>query len=234
MEIYSVHTPPLAQAAPLAALTSLTARTLYIPGGAPAGALCATLPSLLQLELKCSQVEAGLLQGHPCLPRLHLMMDYRALAKPWGQQVLCTMPQLQEVCVEGFVAGADGLLADLAACTGLRSIRVLWRAHGISIISAASIRALAGAASSGTLESIVLGREDEVKKLWGAQYRPGDRLALADALPLLQAPMPRLRELRVPVLRTGARRLEALARQLGRPLDVVRAQLVLDVEGAGA
>jgi hypothetical protein len=233
LEIDSMDTPPLAQAAPLAALTSLAAWSLRIPEGAPAGALSATLPSLLQLELK-RQVDAALLQGHPCLPRLHLMMDYRALAKPWGQQVLCTMPQLQEVCVEGFVAGADGLLADLAACTGLRSIRVLWRAHGISIISAAGIRALAGAASSSTLESIVLGREDEVKQQRVAKYSDEDRLALADALPLLQAPMPRLRELRVPVLSVGDGELGALARQLGRPLDVVRAQLGLDVEGAGA
>jgi hypothetical protein len=47
--------------------------------------------------------------------------------------------------------------------------------------------------------------------------------------------MPRLRELRVPVLRVGARALRALARQLGsRPLDVLRAQLGLDVEGAEA
>jgi hypothetical protein len=243
LEIDSMDTPPLAQAAPLAALTSLTANTLRIPEGAPAGALCATLPSLLQLELKCSQVEAGLLQGHPCLRRLHLMMEYNAHAKPWGQQVLCTMPQLREVCVEGFVAGADDLLVELAACTGLRSISVLWfepsllrfgsDAHVGAPVTAAGIRALAGAASSSTLESIVLGRVN-IKKQRAAKYSDEDRLALADALPLLQAPMPRLRELRVPVLRVGDGELGALARQLGRPLDVVRAQLVLDVEGAGA
>jgi hypothetical protein len=57
-------------------------------------------------------------------------------------------------------------------------------------------------------------------------------VALADALPLLQAPMPRLRELRVPVLQAGARELRALARQLGRLVGVVRAQLGLDVGGA--
>jgi hypothetical protein len=251
LETYSVDAPPLAQAAPLAALTSLVARTLRIPEGAAAGALCAVLPSLLQLDVRDSGVDAALLQGHPCLRRLHLVLGSLGglRAKPWQQQVLCTMPQLQEVWVEGDLSGADDLLADLAACTGLRSIAVLWyqpsrllfgRSPGSDEhvgppVTAAGIRALAGAASSGTLQSIVLGRVDEVKKQRGAKYSDEGRLALADALPLLQAPMPRLRELRVPVLRMGAGELGALARQLGRPLDVVRAQLGLDVEGgAGA
>jgi hypothetical protein len=100
-------------------------------------------------------------------------------------------------------------------------------------ISAAGVRALAGAASSGTLDNIVLGRVPEVK-MRGAQYSPGDRSALVNALLLLQAPMPRLRELRVPVLRVGATELQVLAQQLGRPLEVVRAQLGLDVEGVRA
>jgi hypothetical protein len=233
LEIDSMLTPPLAQAAPLAALTSLVARTLCIPAGAAAGWLCAVLPSLVQLELRGDdQVDVWLLQGHPSLRRLHLMMEYSFWAsEPWQPLLLCTMPQLREVWVEGYFSGGD-LLADLAACTGLRSIRVLWRAHGFCNISAAGIRALAGAASSGTLESIVLGRVDEV--WFGAQYSAADRLALADALPLLQARMPRLRELRVPVLRVGARRLGALAQQMGRPPEVVRAQLGLDVEGMRA
>jgi hypothetical protein len=235
LETYSMHTPPLAQAAPLAALTSLVARTLCIPDGAAAGSLCAVLPSLVQLELRgYGKVDVWLLQGHPSLRRLHLMMEYSFWAsEPWQPLLLCTMPQLREVWVEGTVeVWMDGLLADLAACTGLRSIRVLWRAHGFCSISAAGVRALAGAASSGTLESIVLGRVDEV--WFGAQYSAADRLALADALPLLQARMPRLRELRVPVLRVGARRLGALAQQMGRPPEVVRAQLGLDVEGMRA
>ena len=44
--------------------------------------------------------------------------------------------------------------------------------------------------------------------------------------------MPRLRELEVPVLKVTARELRAVARQLGRPVEVLRAQLALDVEGA--
>jgi hypothetical protein len=77
-------------------------------------------------------------------------------------------------------------------------------------------------------------RKAEVQEGHAAKNCDEDRLALADALPLLQAPMPRLRELRVPVLSVGDGELGALARQLGRPLDVVRAQLGLDVEGAEA
>jgi hypothetical protein len=235
LEIHWMDAPPLAQAAPLAALTSLKAGSLYIPEGYPAGALCATLPGLVHLDVEDGNMDAALLQDHPCLRHLHLgIKDVRA--EPWPQQLLCTMPQLQEVCLEGYLSGADGLLADLAACSGLRSIRVLWwdRAGGCRI-SAVGIRALAGGASSGTLESIVLGRAGEVEEKPGAKYSDVGRVALADALLLLQAPMPRLRELRVPVLRVGAEELRALARQLGsRPLDVLRAQLGLDVEGAEA
>jgi hypothetical protein len=62
-------------------------------------------------------------------------------------------------------------------------------------------------------------------------YAPAGRVALADVLPLLQARMPRLRELRVPVLGVGEEELRAVALQLGRPLEVVRAQLALDVPG---
>jgi hypothetical protein len=235
LEIAGVAAPPLAQAAPLAALTSLKAGSLYTPEGYPAGVLRATLPGLVHLDAQNGNMDAALLQDHPCLRRLR-MAHYSFHYKLWMQQLLCTMPQLQEVCLEGYVRSLDGLLADLAACSGLRSIRVLWwdRA-GDGSISAAGIRALAGAASSGTLESIVLGRQDEVEKWDEAKYSDVGRVALADALPLLQAPMPMLRELRVPVLRVGARALRALARQLGsRPLDVLRAQLGLDVEGAEA
>jgi hypothetical protein len=158
------------------------------------------------------------------------------------------MPQLREAELVGDLSGLDGLLADLAACGCLRSIRVLWWGRSSLMqrsvagkdsasISAVGVRALAGAASSATLEGIVLGKADEVEKRRGAKYSDDGRVALADALPLLQAAagMPRLRELRVPVLRVGARELRALARQLGgRPVDVLRAQLGLDVEGAGA
>ncbi len=53
----------------------------------------------------------------------------------------------------GDLSGVDGLLADVAACSGLRSIRVLWcELASERSIGAAGIRALAGAASSGTLE----------------------------------------------------------------------------------
>jgi hypothetical protein len=242
LEVYRIDAPPPSEAAPLAALTSLQAVVLFMTESAlPAGALCATLPSLLQLDVYCCSIDPSLLQGHPCLRRLRLAWDW-SHDKP-QQQLLCTMPQLQEVWLQGDLCEVDGLLAELAACKGLRSIRVLYCKSGDGSISAAGIRALAGAASGGTLESIVLGRVDEVDEerragvgAWGrgGKYRDFGRLALADALPLLQAPMPRLRELRVPVLRVGAGELVALARQLGRPVDVVRAQLGLDVEGAEA
>ena len=91
-------------------------------------------------------------------------------------------------------------------------------------ISGADVRALAGAASSATLESFVLytGETDG--------YKETGRLVLSDALPLLQARMPRLRQLRLPVLRVSDRELRAAARQLGRPLEVLRAQLVLGAQ----
>jgi hypothetical protein len=59
--------PPLAAAAPLAALTSFKADSLSIPAGAAPGALCVTLPCLQQPDVGCSCVAAafvGVLQGH--------------------------------------------------------------------------------------------------------------------------------------------------------------------------
>ncbi len=47
-----------------------------------------------------------------------------------------------------------------------------------------------------------------------AGYSAAARVALSDALPLLQARMPRLRELRLPVLRVPEEELGAVARQL--------------------
>jgi hypothetical protein len=90
-------------------------------------------------------------------------------------------------------------------------------------IGAAGISALACAASSATLESVVLGPACPA----AGQYQAHARMALTDALPLLRAQMPRLRELRLPVLRVPEEELRALAQQLGRPLAVLRAQMAL-------
>jgi hypothetical protein len=48
-----------------------------------------------------------------------------------------------------------------------------------------------------------------------AGYSAAGRVALSDALPLLQARMHWLRELRLPVLRVPEEELGAVARQLG-------------------
>ena len=140
------------------------------------------------------------------------------------------MPQLQHFELRCDVTSSgDVLLADLAACSSLRSIKL--QPNEISSISGLGVRALAAAASSGTLESIVM-MTDMCWHYDGKHYAEAGRVALADALPLLQARMPRLRELKVPVLKMADEELHAVARQLGRPAEVLRAQLALDVKGA--
>ena len=207
------------------------------------------LPRLQQL-ISYSQEGAGhweaeLLRGHPEIRSL--VLGVCDDGGSWPQQALASMPQLQRFTLYYRLRGADALLADLAACGSLRSIR-LWEKSGRTRISGAGLAALAGAASSGTLESIVLdtntsclvdgGGEGANPRAYsggsGGFYRQEGRVALADALPLLQARMPRLQALRVPVLKVGDEELRAVARQLGRPVEVLRAQLALDVEGAAA
>jgi hypothetical protein len=239
LHVYSMQLPELATGAPLAALASLQADILA-QGAAPGG-LCALLPSLHQLTIfgwlvpGCFSV-MQLLRGHPELCTVHLSGHRRESG--WPEPVLASLPRLQHfelrAGVEGttFRTGADALLADLAACSSLRSI-ALGPCHSSSInISGAGVRALAAAASSATLERIVLNaglewHNGERKSV----YAPAGRVALADALPLLQARMPRLRELRLPVLGVAEEELRAVALQLGRPLEVLRAQLALDVPG---
>ncbi len=218
--------PPLATAAPLAALTRLKG-DVRIPQGAGPDALYAVLPSLQQLDnegfsFRPQQASFGLMQllrGHP---QLHSLVLRLTRSNSWPEPVLASLPRLQHCelwpTAEG---GTSALLADLAACTSLRSIRLSTPPYSGVTISSADVGALAGAASSAMLESFVLDTGER------AGYSEFGRLALPDALPLLQARMPRLRELRLPVLRVPEGELRAAARQLGRPLEVLRAQLVL-------
>ena len=233
----AINVPPLAEAAPLAAVTSLKAQ-LRIPDGYGPGSLCARLPCLQRLRAwdcsyDCYQL-AELLRGHPHLQRLQIR-DYSGDdVSSWQQPVLASMPRLQHFALDSPVEGADALLADLAACSSLRSIE-LRRGTPISSISGAGVRALTQASSSATLESIVLDTAIAAEWRDGHRqriYKEAGRVALADALPLLQARMPRLRELKVPVLKMADEELHAVARQLGRPAEVLRAQLALDVKGA--
>ncbi len=140
--------------------------------------------------------------------------------------MLASLPRLQHCELRLGSVSTSALLADLAACSSLHSIKLSTPSYPYVssrvTISGADVRALAGAASSGTLESIVL---DTCWTRGG--YSGAGRLALPDALPLLQARMPRLRELRLPVLRVPEEELRAAARQLGWPLEVLRAQLAL-------
>jgi hypothetical protein len=223
LHINSIQLPPLATAEPLAALTRLKG-DVRIPQGAGPGALCAVLPSLLQLDNEgFSSPTSGLglmqlLRGHPQLYSLVLRLTR---SNSWPELALASLPRLRHCKLWLDADGStSALLADLAACSSLRSIKLSSLFSTITI-SSADVRALAGAASSATLESFVL---DTCVR---AGYSEAGRVALPDALPLLQARMPQLRELRLPVLRVPEEELCAVARQLGRPLDVLRSQLVL-------
>ncbi len=227
LHVRSIELPPLATAAPLAALTSLKG-CVGVLGGAGPGALCAVLPSLQQLDndfLSASFTGFSMMQllrGHP---QLHSVVLRLTRSNSWPEPVLALLPRLQHCelwpTAEG---GTSALLADLAACSSMRSIKLTMPPYSRATISSADVRALAGAASSATLESFVLDSFEH------GYYREAGRLALSDALPLLQARMPRLRELRLPVLRVPEEELRAVARQLGRPLEVLRAQLVLGAQ----
>ncbi len=226
LRVDNIQLPPLATAAPLAALTRLKGDVVIRQGAGP-GALCTVLPSLQQLDnhrIGSQNASFGLMQ----LLRDHLQLHSLVLQiksdSSWPEPVLASLPRLQHC--ELWLAGEGGtsaLLADLAACSSLRSIKL--NSFRPNTISSADVRALAGAASSGTLESFVLDTRER-----GGGYSEAGRLALPDALPLLQARMPRLRELRLPVLRVPEGELRAVARQLSRPVDVLRAQLVLGAQ----
>jgi hypothetical protein len=225
LHVLSIVLSPLATAEPLAALTCLKG-DVRIPQGAGPGSLCAALPSLQQLDNhSLSSPTSGfglmqLLRGHP---QLHSIALRLTRTDSWPEPVLASLPRLRHC--ELWLAdqgSTSALLADLAACSSLRSIRLSTPSYSGVTISSADARALAGAASSATLESLVLDTRER------AGYEEAGRLALPDALPLLQARMPRLRELRLPVLRVPEEELCAVARQLGRLLEVLRAQLALD------
>jgi hypothetical protein len=231
MHVRSIVLPPLATAVPLAALTSLKG-CAGVLGGAGPGELCAVLPSLQQLDNDFRSASftgfsmMQLLRGHPKLSSLVLRLTR---SSSWPEPVLASLPRLQhcELRLHGDVwrdgeGSTSALLADLAACSSLRSIKLSTPSYSSVTISSADVRALAGAASSATLESFVLDTGEH-----GGGYSEAGRLALPDALPLLQARMPRLREVRVPVLRVPEEELCAVARQLGRPLELLRAQLAL-------
>jgi hypothetical protein len=62
------------------------------------------------------------LRGHAELRSVHLSSSR---SNAWAHQVLRSLPRLEQVVLlAAELQGADTLLADLAACSSLRSIRV--------------------------------------------------------------------------------------------------------------
>lgn len=122
---------------------------------------------------------------------------------------------------------ADALIADVAACRVMRHVSISkiskhpWQLHQPgSCITPAGMRPLLAAPwlqEAVTLELACEGRE--------LGYSSPYRLSLAEAMPLLTAPM--MQSLRVPVRPVADSKLWELAQQLRRPVEVLVAQMML-------
>ncbi len=225
--------------AALAALTALTSLTCGLalvgctpPPGAAAppgarGELCAALPALRRLDasaVECAPAALALaLSGHPCLRRLRLR-GAGGTEHDWLLPAFSSLPILEELALQDRLWNADSLLGDVAACGSLRSLRSLHLARSGRLsdprqaITAAGLGALARCAAR--LRSLRL----ETTGRW--HYDEASRVGPEEALPLLLAPMPGLQELELPLRRLAPEQLDQLARQLGRPVALLRQQLM--------